>query len=75
MINPYCIKNRAIGSVYTTHGAQSTMHAVYHAMQHMPYYQANKCKYIKNKKSHSLSMFIYLYFHYLHRQCINRGIF
>ncbi|SDD46971.1 hypothetical protein SAMN04487767_106163 [Bacillus wiedmannii] len=39
MINPYCIKNRAIGSVYTTHGAQSTMHAVYHALQYMPYYQ------------------------------------
>ncbi|MFK4323288.1 hypothetical protein ABH946_006069 [Bacillus sp. RC145] len=38
MINPYYIKNRAIGGVYTTHGAQATMHAVYHAMQHMPYY-------------------------------------
>ncbi|PEC20543.1 hypothetical protein COM96_18685, partial [Bacillus cereus] len=44
MINPYCIKNRAIGSVYTAHAAQATMHAVYHAMQHMPYYQRFWCK-------------------------------
>ena len=54
MINPYCIKNRAIGSVYTTHGAQSTMHAVYHAMQHMPYYQHPAIPYYETIQYHSL---------------------
>ncbi|MGV2527412.1 UNVERIFIED_CONTAM: hypothetical protein FOS11_32020, partial [Bacillus thuringiensis] len=29
--------NRVIGSVCATHGAQATMHAVHHAMQHMPH--------------------------------------
>ncbi|WXK74240.1 hypothetical protein V6946_13670 [Bacillus sp. PPSBB_2] len=33
MINMYYNKNRVIGSVCTTHGAQATMHAV----QHMPH--------------------------------------
>ncbi|CCW09371.1 hypothetical protein [Bacillus sp. GeD10] len=37
MINMYCNKNRVIGSVCATHGAQATMHAVHHAMQHMPH--------------------------------------
>lgn len=52
MINPYFIKNRAIGSVYTTHGAQSTMHAVYHAMQHMPYYQHPAIPYYETMQYH-----------------------
>ncbi|HDR3902277.1 TPA: hypothetical protein QCO88_004924 [Bacillus cereus] len=37
MINMYCNKNRVIGSVCATHGAQATMHAVHHALQHMPH--------------------------------------
>ncbi|PGB03765.1 hypothetical protein [Bacillus toyonensis] len=52
MINPYYIKNRAIGGVYTSHGAQSTMHAVYHAMQHMPYYQHPAIPYYETIQYH-----------------------
>ncbi|OJD98589.1 hypothetical protein A9485_25630 [Bacillus cereus] len=37
MINMYCNNNRVIGSVCATHGAQATIHAVHHAMQHMPH--------------------------------------
>lgn len=36
MINMYCNKNRVVGGVCATYGAQATMHAIHHAMQHMP---------------------------------------
>ncbi|MGG5737635.1 hypothetical protein [Bacillus cereus group sp. IBL03679] len=38
MINPYYIGNRQAGPVFSLHAAQVTIHAVQHAIQHMPYY-------------------------------------
>lgn len=45
MINLCCNNNRVIGSVLSMHAAQATLHAVQHAMQHMPYYQHSIVQY------------------------------